>query len=285
MKKLALALTLLALPLLAGCPSGGGGGEIADDDDDGGSGLGCRDVTISSGVDGNAAGNSAYYTSFIGGTDFSEFLGAGGFAEETVTLCAGVVSSGGEAALTLEADATEAISLPANNCLCRQFLAAGSSGTLYCSASTDPLDFTSTQDSMGAGAATAAALVEGGAVTGEGHVRITFSSKTTGIDAAPAACTVAACAAALSGITAEDVLYTTGTATSEFTNATQGGTKTASATGHPFDDDPSDGTADCEDWLTASGTGALAGAPEHDEDNPDAGPGDVVTVERIAEAP
>lgn len=281
MRKL-LAFALLALSLLAagftGCSGSSGGGAAADDDDDGGSGLGCRDVTISSGVDGNAADNSVYYTSFIGGTDFSEFLGAGGFAGETITLCAGVVSSDGEAALTLDADATEAISLPADNCLCRQFLAAGSSGTLYCAASSDTLDFTSTQDSMGAGAATAEQVVEGpGTVTGGGHVRITFSAKTTGISANPASCTVAACTAALSGVTAQDVLYTTGTATSEFTNATQGGTRTAAATGHAF--------GDCDEWLTASVAGALAGAPEHDEDNPDAGPGDVVTVERIAEAP
>jgi hypothetical protein len=278
MKKLA-AFALLGLALLAaGCPSSEGGASDDDDDDDGASGLGCRDVAISSGVDGNGAGSSVYYTSFIGGTDFSEFLGAGGFADETITLCAGVVSSDGEAALTLEADATEAISLPAENCLCRQFLAAGSSGTLYCAASSDTLDFTSTQDSMAGGAATAEQVTEGpGTVTAAGHARLSFSAKTTGITANPAACTVAACAAALSGITPSDVLYTTGTATSEFTNSTQGGTRTAAATGHSF--------GDCGEWLTGSVAGALAGAPEHDEDNPDAGPGDVVTVERIAEAP
>jgi hypothetical protein len=276
MKKL-LAFALLSVSLLAGCPSSeGGAGD--DDDDDGAGGLGCRDVTISSGVDGNTAADSVYFTSFIGGTDFSEFLGAGGFAEETITLCAGVVSSDGEAALTLDADAIEAISLPASNCLCRQFLAAGSSGTLYCSASTDTIDFTSTQDSMGAGASTAEQIVEGpGTVSGAGHARLTFSAKTTGISADPDACTLAACSTALAGITAQDVLYTTGTATSEFTNATQGGTRTAAATGSSF--------GECADWESGAVAGALAGAPEHDEDNPDAGPGDVVTVERIAEAP
>lgn len=282
MKKLRV-FVFLASALLGGCASSDAGG--ADDDDDDAGTLGCRDIAISSGADGNAAESSVYYTSFIGGTDFSEFLGAGGFAEETLTLCAGVLTSDGQAALTLDADAVEAISLPADNCLCRQLLANGSSGTLHCAASADTLDFTSTQDSMGSGAATQVTLVEGpGTVSGEGHVRMTFSARTTGIDADPSSCTVAACTAALAGVSAEDVLYTTGTATSEFTNATQGGTKTAAATGHPFDDDPNDGTADCEDWRTASGTGALAGAPEHDEDNPDAGPGDVVTVERIAEA-
>lgn len=44
--------------------------------------------------------------------------------------------------------------------------------------------------------------------------------------------------------------------------------------------------AQCSPCAGALGVrGALAGAPGHDEDNPDAGPGDVVTVERIAEAP
>lgn len=220
-----------------------------------------------------------YFTSFIAGTDFSEFLGAGGWAAETVTLCAGVVSSDGKAALNLDADATEAISLPANNCLCRQLLSAGTTGTLYCQASADTLDFTSTQDSAGAGAAGPVTVVEGpGTVPGAGHARITFSAKTTGIDANPASCTIAACDAALASITAAPVKYTTGTATAEFTNTVGGNdTETAAATGSSF--------GSCADWPTASGAGALAGAAEHDEDNPDAGPDDVVTVERIAEAP
>ena len=255
MKKLLLsALALAALATLAGCPSSGGG----DDDDDGASGLGCRDVEISSGVDGNGADASVYFTSFIGGTDFSEFLGAGGWAAETVTLCAGVVSSDGKAALSLDADATEAISLPANNCLCRQLLSAGTTGTLYCAASSDTLDFTSTQDSGGAGAAGAVTLIEGpGTVPGEGHARISFSAKTTGIDANPASCTIAACDAALGAITASPVLYTTGTATSEFTNTVGGNdTETASATGSAF--------GACAAWDSPNGAGALAGAAEHD---------------------
>lgn len=282
MKKrpLLLVFAFLSLAALGGCPSSGGGDDddAGDDDDDGASGLGCRNMQISSGVDGNTADDSAYFTSFIAGTDFSEFLGAGGWAAETVTLCAGVVSSDGKAALTLEADATEAISLPADNCLCRQLLATGTTGTLYCAASSDTLDFTSTQDSMGAGAAGPETVVESGAVPGEGHARITFSAKTTGIDANPAACTLAACEAALSAVSASPVLYTTGTATSEFTNTVGGNdTETATATGHAF--------GACDAWTTPAGEGALAGAAEHDEDNPDAGPDDVVTVERIAEAP
>lgn len=268
MKKL-LAFALLAG--VAGCSSDGG---AAADDDDGATGLGCRPVAISSGEDGE--GNSTYLSSVFPGEDLSEFLvDEGGWAEETITLCAGVIASDGTAVLTLQEDATEAVSLPQNNCLCRQLLAAGSTGTLYCAASANFLDFTSTQDSMDAGAAGPVAIVEGpGTVPGEGHARLTLSAKTTGIDANAAACTVATCAAALVGVTVADVLYTKGTATSEFTN-TAAGTKTVAATGRSF--------GACEDWASPSSAGALAGAPEHDEDNPSAG--DVVTIERIAEKP
>lgn len=271
MKKLLLPiLASITITALAGCPSSGG--DDSSDDDDDGSGLGCRNFVISSGADGDS---STYLSSVFPGQDLSEFIGATGWADETVTLCAGVVGSDGKAALSLDEDAIEAISLPANNCLCRQLVASGSTGTLYCSASTDFLDFTSTQDSAGAGAATPEMMVEGpGTVTAEGHARITFSAKTTGIDASPASCTVPACETALSSVSTSDVFYTTGTATSEFTNTAAGGTKTVSVTGQPF--------GACADW-TSQGEGALAGAPEHDEDNPDAG--DVVTVERIAEAP
>jgi hypothetical protein len=57
-----------------------------------------------------------------------------------------------------------------------------------------------------------------------------------------------------------------------------------SATGKPFDDDPADGTDDCEDWTNANVKGALAGAPGFDFDNTSVGNAkDVVTIERIAE--
>lgn len=283
MKKLvAVTVACVALFSIAGCPSSGGDG-YGDDDDDDGATPGCRAIQVSSGVDGNTADDSAYYTSVIGGTDFSEFLGAGGFADTTVTLCMGVIGSGGKAALTLQEDAVEAISLPDDTCLCRQLLATGSTGTLYCAASAEPLDFTLSRDSMGAGAAGPETLVVSGAVPGEGHIRMSFSAKATTLDVPASGCTVAACGAAFGGLTAFDTLYTTGTATAEFLNPAGGGaTRTASLTGKPFDDDPNDGTADCEDWESGAGLGALAGAPGHDEDNPSAG--DVVTVERIAES-
>jgi hypothetical protein len=121
-------------------------------------------------------------------------------------------------------------------------------------------------------------------VPGEGHARISFSARTVGIDADADSCVPSACTGALAGATPKAVLYSTGTVKSEFTNAEQGGTISIQSVGAPFDDDIADGTGDCEDWANGSGLGILAGAPEHDEDNPDAG-GDVVTVERMAETP
>ena len=147
-----LCSSFIAVLALAGCSSASSGSDPVsadDDDDDGATGLGCRDIAISSGADGNDVKNSGYFTSFIAGTDFSEFLGAGGWAEETISLCAGEIGPTGTAPLTLKADAMEAISLPADNCLCRQLSTVGSSGTLYCSASPDFLDFTMTRDSLG----------------------------------------------------------------------------------------------------------------------------------------
>ena len=246
--------------------------------------LGCRNLAVSAGKDGNNVDSSAYYTSAIGqGTDTSEFLDANGWnVSGPLTLCAGVIDAA-KAPLNLQSDVTFAVSLPLSNCLCRQYLAAGSTGSLYCGAHADPLDFTLTIDSFGTNPSGPATLVAGPSVSQEGEVRMTFQSKVTSIDANAAACTPAACATALAAETADAVAYTSGTATSEFTNSRQGGTVNIKASGRPFDDDPQDGVADCEDWVSGPSVGALGGAPEHDADNADAGNKDVVTVERLSE--
>lgn len=247
--------------------------------------LGCRDIQVSVGIDGNGPDASAYYTSAIGaGTDTSEFINAGGWqVGGPLSLCGGQLT-GGSAPLTLANDVTFAISLPLNNCLCRDYLASGTTGTVYCGASSDAPDLTVTLDSNAGAAAGAPQVVESGTVTDEGTVVVTFQGRAANIDADAASCTPQACATALASASVGAITYSTGTVTSEFTNTVQGGDVQISATGMPFDDDPSDGTPDCEDWTdSATPLGALAGAAEHDEDNDSIGIQDVVTVERIAE--
>jgi cysteine-rich repeat protein len=249
--------------------------------------LGCRSVAVSTGEDGEDADDSVFLTTAFGQPmkDVSEFLGAGGWkASGPITLCASAIN-GGKAALTLRSDVTMAISLPLNNCLCRQFVSVGTTGTLYCGPSSDKIDFTASVDSAGAAAGTPAAILDGAsAVTGEGHVRISFQSRAAQVDAGKDDCTPAACEAAFPAGFMWISEYTTGQAISEMTNTMQGGTISITASGHAFDSSPSDGTPDCEEWVSGGGVGALAGAALSEEDNEDVGsPKDVVTIERIAE--
>lgn len=251
-----------------------------------GSVIGCRSMAISTGEDGNDPDDSAYLNTALNpNTDISEFLTAGGWsASGPLVLCAGALANG-KAPLTLQGDVTVAISLPLNNCLCRQYVAAGTEGSLYCEAGAAPLDFKATADSMGDGAAGPFVVQNGaGTVRGEGDLRITFMSRAANLEVGRADCTPAACATAVAGIAAEPLEYGTGMATSEVTNARQGGVATISTQGAPFDDDPNDGTPDCEDWTQPGALGVLAGGASFDEDNMDLGnPEDVVTVERVAE--
>ena len=243
----------------------GGDGCSASCTTEGGA-LGCRSVVISAGEDGNEPDNSAYLNTALNpNNDISEFLNAGGWNPGgPLILCASAVS-GGKATLTLQADVTVAISLPLNNCLCRQYVAAGSEGSLYCQAGPAPLDFIATTDSMGAGAAGVTTLQAGVAtVRGEGDLRMTFQSRAADLEAGVADCTPAACAAAVAAEALEPVEYTTGMATSEVTNARQGGTAIVSTSGRPFDDDPNDGTPDCEDWTRPGPLGVLAGGASFD---------------------
>jgi hypothetical protein len=250
--------------------------------------LGCRNVSIRTGEDGDGEQNSVFYTTAFNSpdTDLSEFIDAKGWKTGgALVLCAGVLANDGKAPLTLQADVTVAISLPLDNCLCRSYLSVGSVGSLYCKPHVDAVDFKLTVDSQGDGAAGPVQVVTGPtAAMGEGDVRITFQTKAANIQAAANDCTPAACSGALGAETANPPDYTTREAVSEVTNARQGGTIDIRASGSPFDDDPSDGTADCEDWTNTAIHGSLAGAPGFDFDNTSVGSAkDVVTIERIAE--
>jgi hypothetical protein len=249
--------------------------------------LGCRNVSVRTGEDGDEVDNSVFYTTAFNSptTDLSEFIDAKGWQiGGPLRLCAGAIAAD-KAALTLESDVTFAVSLPLDNCLCRTYLASGSTGTLYCGASAELIDFKLTIDSMGDAEAGPVMVVGGpSAVPGEGHVRMTFQSKATSISAAADVCTPAMCAGALGAEEPNPTDYSTATGVSEVTNARQGSTISITAVGKPFDDDPMDGTADCEDWMNMNVKGALAGAPGFDFDNDQVGnPKDVVTIERIAE--
>ncbi len=291
MKTLSLWAVVLSLGVLSGCA--GGGATAGDDDDDGTTpqptatpqGIGCRDIQLRNGQDGDGVGNSVYYTTALGqGTDTSEFFGAGGWnAPDPIRLCAGDVV-GGTADVTLAQDVVVAVSFPQNNCLCRKYVAAGTTGRLYCSASSEPLGFTQSLDSNGSAAGTPPTRADVSTrAIGEGDLRILFRTVATDIDADPSACTPAACASAFGSAPEYDALYTTGKARSEVLEAKQnGGTIAVEVEGAPFDDDPNDGTGDCEDWASGAGSGSLAGAAEQQEDNPQAN-ADVATVERIAE--
>ncbi len=275
----------LAVALAVGCASGTTQPAIGDDDDDvvgddddsnrEEPGLGCRSVSISTGKDGAGAAASAFFTSAIGqNTDTSEFLDAEGWkVGGALVLCAGL-PNGDKAEVTLQSDVTFAVSLPLGNCLCRDYLAAGSEGTLYCAAHADLLDVKRTVDSNGTAAGGSPTWVDGpGAVTGEGHLRMSFQSRAANIDAEPDQCTPQACASALHAESPGEIRYTTGRATSEITEARQGGTVSIVAEGRAF------GT--CTDWAAGGSAGSLAGAHGHEEDNSSTNK-DVVTVERIA---
>lgn len=278
------SLLVCLLSLTAACA---GGGAAGDDDDDGASptptlsenAIGCRDVTISSGKDGTGDGRSVFYTTAIGG-DLSEFLDAGGWVtRDPLRLCAGEPVAN-EAPVTLASDVTVAISLPQGNCLCRQYVAAGTSGSLYCGASSDLLDFRSSMDSNATSAGAAATMTEeAGTVIGEGALKVRFMAR--GLPLESGSCTVEACETALSGQTPREIFYTSGKATSEVTDSRQGGTVGVNVTGTAFDATPDDGVADCEEWTSGT-VGALAGGPAQEEDHPQLS-GDVATVERIAE--
>src|SRR5579859_198852 len=109
--------------------------------------IGCRPYQVSQGVDGTGPTASYVSISALSGSDASEFLGAGGLtADGPLNLCGGQLSAG-KAPLTLQQDVTIAVSLPQSNCACTQYLSAGTTGTLYCAASTDALDFTETLNS------------------------------------------------------------------------------------------------------------------------------------------
>lgn len=278
------SLLVCLLSLTAACAGGGATG-----DDDGGSpaptptlsenAIGCRDVTISSGKDGTGDGRSVFYTTAIGG-DLSEFLDAGGWVtQDPIRLCAGEPAAN-KAPVTLASDVTVAISLPQGNCLCRQYVAAGTTGSLYCGASTDLLDFRSAMDSNAASAGSAATMTEeAGTVIGEGALKIRFMARALPLE--NVSCTVDACETALSGQTPREVFYTSGKATSEVTESRQGGTVGVNVTGSAFDSTPNDGVADCEEWTSGT-VGALAGGPAQEEDHPQLS-ADVATIERIAE--
>ena len=235
--------------------------------------LSCRDFHIHTGPDGNGANNSVYYASALGsGTDASEFLGAGGWnSNGPVTLCA-APPSGNKSAVTLSADVVVAISLPQSNCLCRRYLAAGSTGTFFAAASSDALDVTTSLDSHGSSAGSAPAMTDGSGTAGAGDLRMKFQARDGEISASASACTADACTTATSSGAARELWYTTGTAISQVTNPKQGGTVSISVSGSPF------GT----NFMDTSVRGTLAGAGEQSEDNAAAN-GDVATIERIAE--
>lgn len=236
--------------------------------------LGCRPFAISSGADGSGAAASAYYASALGSsTDVSEFLGAGGWnAPSSLSLCAGDPSTG-KAPVTLAEDVTVAVSLPQSNCLCRRYVSASATGTLWCSASSDPLGVTVTLDSHGTSAGSPPAESDGAGTAGIGDLVLSLQVKEADVSGT---CTPDACATALASAPSRMTWYTTGTATSQVTNARQGGTVTISTGGKSF--------GDCGGWTSAATKGSLAGAPEQSEDDPQAG-NDVATVERIAESP
>jgi hypothetical protein len=249
--------------------------------------LGCRAIMISTGQDGDGPTDSVYLTTAFGqpDVDISEFIDAQGWqVGGPLMLCAGPLR-GVRADLTLQSDVTFAVSLPLDNCLCRQYLASGSSGTLYCGAMAGAFGFRSVVDSMGSGAAQPPVVMDDAtAMPNEGDVRVRFKTRAANISASAAECTPAACTTALASENIFDTDYTTGIAVSSMTNTRQGGDISIEAAGHAFDDDPNDGTNDCEDWTTATPLGALSGAPGSDEDNDAVGsPKDVVTIERIAE--
>lgn len=284
----ALSASLLGFLVAVTAACAGGGGSTPGDDDDGGpsptptlsqNSIGCRDVSISSGKDGTGDGKSVFYTTAIGG-DLSEFLDAGGWVtRDPLRLCAGEPVAN-KAPVTLASDVTVAISLPQGNCLCRQYVAAGTTGSLYCGANSDLLDFRSGMDSNANSAGAAKTFTEeAGTAIGEGALKIRFMSRAFNLESGT--CTIDACDAALAGQTPAEINYTSGKATAEVTDSRQGGTVGVNVTGNAFDSTPNDGTADCEEWTSGT-VGSLAGAPAQEEDHPQLN-ADVATIERISE--